>query len=112
MPSYPKRASSSGQGARRYSLLMNQKELISALAKASGTDSKNAAAMIPALTDIILERVGSGDFDTILRLAKFSLVDRAARAGRNPQERQTCRQDDTNKGLHGSSSTPFVIRLH
>lgn len=64
---------------------MNQKELIAALAEASGADSKNAAAMISALTDIILERVGSGDVVTIPRLAKFALVDRAARVGRNPQ---------------------------
>ena len=83
--SYLKRASSSEQTAVCYSWRMNHKELIAALAEASETDSKTAAAMLSALTDLVLERVGSGDVVTIPRLAKFSLVDRAARVGRNPQ---------------------------
>jgi DNA-binding protein HU-beta len=64
---------------------MNHKELISELAEASETDSKTAAAVLSALTDLLLERVGAGEVVTIPRLAKFSLVDRAARVGRNPQ---------------------------
>ena len=39
---------------------MNHKELIAALAEASETDSKTATAMLTALTDLVLERVGSG----------------------------------------------------
>jgi|LakMenE18May11ns_1017448.scaffolds.fasta_scaffold9915797_2 DNA-binding protein HU-beta len=68
-----------------YSFPMNHKELISALAEASKTDSKTASAVLSALTDLLLERVGAGEVVTIPRLAKFSLVDRAARVGRNPQ---------------------------
>ena len=83
--SYLKRASSSEQTVVCYSCHMNHKELIAALAEASETDSKTAAAMLSALTDLVLERVGSGDVVTIPRLAKFALADRAARVGRNPQ---------------------------
>ncbi|MEY2471801.1 MAG: DNA-binding protein HU-beta [Actinomycetota bacterium] len=63
---------------------MNRRELVAAIAEATGEDKKNVDAMLKATVDVITETVRSGDPVVISGFAKFAKIDRAARMGRNP----------------------------
>ena len=86
---------------------MNHKELIAALAEASETDSKTATAMLTALTDLVLERVGSGGGRGDHTEAGEVLTRRQSSASRSQPANwraasYTCKtlsQDHANKGV-------------
>ena len=63
---------------------MNRRDLVNAIAEATGEDKKLVDAILKATTDVITETVGSGDPVVISGFAKFAKVERAARMGRNP----------------------------
>lgn len=63
---------------------VNRRELVAAIAEATGEDKKLVDTMLKATTDTITDAVGSGDPVTIAGFAKFVKVERAARMGRNP----------------------------
>ncbi|HVV35494.1 MAG TPA: HU family DNA-binding protein [Acidimicrobiales bacterium] len=63
---------------------MNRRELVAAIAEASGEDKKTVDAMLKTTVDVITETVQKGDPVVISGFAKFAKVQRAARIGRNP----------------------------
>ncbi len=63
---------------------MTKTQLISALAEATGSDKKSAAAALDALTDIITKEVGAGGAVALPGLGKFVCRARPARMVRNP----------------------------
>ncbi len=63
---------------------MNRRELVAAIAEATGEDKKLVDSMLKATTDTITENVGKGDPVVISGFAKFAKIERAARMGRNP----------------------------
>ena len=63
---------------------MNRRELVAAVAAATGQDSKAVDAMLRGFVDVTLATVAKGDPVAIAGFAKFAKVKRAARMGRNP----------------------------
>ena len=63
---------------------MNRRDLVNAIAEATGEDKKLVDNMLKATTDVITDTVGKGDPVVISGFAKFAKVERAARMGRNP----------------------------
>ncbi len=63
---------------------MNRRDLVNAIAEATGEDKKLVDTILKATTDVITDTVGSGDPVVISGFAKFAKVERAARMGRNP----------------------------
>lgn len=64
---------------------MTKKELIEALATQSGVDRKEVAQVIEALPQLIKDQVKATGKAAIHGLGTFSVTERAAREGRNPQ---------------------------
>jgi DNA-binding protein HU-beta len=64
---------------------MNKSELIEALAEATDTTKSSAGRSIEALVDIITAMAKEGDSLALPGFGTFSVKERAARAGRNPQ---------------------------
>lgn len=64
---------------------MNKSELIEAVATKSSMTKAKAAAMLRALTGTITEALQQGEKLTISGFGTFSVSERAARKGRNPQ---------------------------
>ena len=63
---------------------MNRRELVAAIAEASGEDKKTVDNLLKVTVDVITDTVGTGDPVVISGFAKFAKIDRAARMGRNP----------------------------
>ena len=63
---------------------MNRRELVAAIAEATGQDKKAVDAVVQGFTDVVTATVAGGDPVAITGFAKFSKVERAARMGRNP----------------------------
>lgn len=64
---------------------MNKTELIGAVAKKAGLTKKDTEKAINSLIDVVRETLAAGDNVAILGFGTFSVRDRAAREGRNPQ---------------------------
>lgn len=64
---------------------MNKTELVSAIAEKTGLSKKEAEASVNALTEVVGEAVAKGDSVQLVGFGTFSLKERAARKGRNPQ---------------------------
>lgn len=64
---------------------MNKSELIEALAAKSELSKAAAGRAIDDLTDIITETLTQGDVISLIGFGSFSVSERAARVGRNPQ---------------------------
>lgn len=64
---------------------MNKQELVSAVAEKSGMTKREAKLAVDAMVDSTLESLSIGEDVNFTPLGKFSLIDRKARVGRNPQ---------------------------
>ena len=59
---------------------MNRRDLVAAIAEATGEDKKLVDSMLKATTDVFTATVGGGDPVVISGFAKFAKIDRAAYA--------------------------------
>jgi DNA-binding protein HU-beta len=64
---------------------MNKSELIDAMADAADISKSAAGRALDALTDSIAVTLKQGDTVSIIGFGTFSVKERAARTGRNPQ---------------------------
>lgn len=64
---------------------MNKTEMTDAVAKDTGLSKADAGRALDAVTDVITNQLKSGDSVTLVGFGTFSVRDRAARVGRNPQ---------------------------
>lgn len=64
---------------------MNKAELIEQIAEAAGITKSQANVAMDAFTDGIVGALQSGDRVTLVGFGTFSVSERAARNGRNPQ---------------------------
>ncbi len=68
---------------------MNKSELIDAVASETGLSKADATRATDAVLDTITGALSKGDQVTLVGFGTFSVRDRAARAGRNPQTGET-----------------------
>jgi DNA-binding protein HU-beta len=68
---------------------MNKAELIDAVAEATDLSKAEAEKATNAVLDSIIDVLSKGDQVTLVGFGTFSVRDRAARAGRNPQTGET-----------------------
>lgn len=64
---------------------MNKSELIDAIAESADLSKAAAGRAIDAFVDSITNALKDGDQVTLIGFGTFSVKDRAARVGRNPQ---------------------------
>ena len=64
---------------------MNKSDLIDAMAEAADVPKATAARALDAFTDSIAVALKEGDTVSIIGFGTFSVKERAARMGRNPQ---------------------------
>ena len=64
---------------------MNKTEMIARLAEKNGMTKADAHKALQEVLDIITEQLKSGDTVTLTGFGTFSVVERQARTGRNPQ---------------------------
>lgn len=64
---------------------MNKAELIQSISDAAGLKTKEAEALLDAMTDAVSGALASGDKVAITGFGTFSVSERKARKGRNPQ---------------------------
>jgi DNA-binding protein HU-beta len=64
---------------------MNKSDLIEAMAEAGDISKTAAARALDALTDAIAVALKNGDTVSLIGFGTFSVKERAARTGRNPQ---------------------------
>ena len=67
---------------------MNKSELIDAIADSADISKAAAGRAVDAFVDSITGALKSGDQVTLIGFGTFSVKDRAARTGRNPQTGQ------------------------
>lgn len=68
---------------------MNKKELVAAIADKAEITKVNAEVALSAIVEAISAELANGGDVAISGLGKFSVKDRAARTGRNPQTGET-----------------------
>lgn len=68
---------------------MKKDELITLVAEKATVSKKDAASVIAALTDVVMETVAKGEDVPVSGLGTFTTVTRAARTGRNPKTGET-----------------------
>lgn len=68
---------------------MNKAELIDAIAEAADISKASAARALDGALDSITQSLKKGDNVTLVGFGTFSVRERAARAGRNPQTGET-----------------------
>lgn len=64
---------------------MNKKMMIKAIAEKTGFTQKDVTVVVDAMIEAVTETVAAGEDVKISGLGKFSVTERAARSGRNPQ---------------------------
>lgn len=64
---------------------MHRKELIEGIAKEAGISKADAGRNLDATLKVITSALNAGDNVALLGFGTFSVADRAARKGRNPQ---------------------------
>ena len=64
---------------------MNKADLINAIAAKSGLTKVDSQKSLNAVIESITEAMKSGDRVSLVGFGSFSVVERAARTGRNPQ---------------------------
>jgi DNA-binding protein HU-beta len=67
---------------------MNKGELIDAIAEESGLSKKDSKEALEALIKATAETLKNGEKVVLVGFGTFSVVDRAARTGRNPKTGQ------------------------
>ena len=68
---------------------MTKKELVAAMAEKTEPTKKDTEVMLNTLIDVISETLSNGEEVAIAGLGKFTVRERAARSGRNPQTGET-----------------------
>lgn len=68
---------------------MNKSELIDAVADSTGLSRGDATSATEAVLDNIIATLGKGDQVGLVGFGTFSVRERAARTGRNPQTGET-----------------------
>ena len=68
---------------------LSKKQLVAEVAEKVGFSNKDTEAVIDALVSTVQEQLQAGEEVTLVGLGKFSVTERAARAGRNPQTGET-----------------------
>ena len=68
---------------------MNKQELIEAVASSADLSKADAARAVDSVVDTITNSLKKGDQVTLVGFGTFSVKERAARTGRNPQTGQT-----------------------
>ena len=68
---------------------MNKAELINAIANESEVSKGLSEKVLNAFTNVLSAQLAAGEELTIPGLGSFSVVDKAARTGRNPQTGET-----------------------
>ncbi len=68
---------------------MNKAELTEAMAEAADISKAAAARALDGMLDAITEALKNGDQVSLIGFGTFSVRDRAARTGRNPQTGET-----------------------
>jgi DNA-binding protein HU-beta len=64
---------------------MNKSELIESMAEAADISKSAAARALDGLTDAVAAALKNGDSVSLIGFGTFSVKERAARTGRNPQ---------------------------
>ena len=64
---------------------MNKKMMIKAIAEKTGYTQKDVAVVVDAMIETVTEVMVAGEDVKVSGLGKFSVSERAAREGRNPQ---------------------------
>lgn len=70
---------------------MNKGELITAMAENAGLTKKDTEAMLTAFTEVVTDELADGGKVQLVGFGTFSVTERAAREGRNPQTGETMR---------------------
>ncbi|MCH9696992.1 MAG: HU family DNA-binding protein [Gammaproteobacteria bacterium] len=68
---------------------MNKSELIDAIAEASDLSKADASRALSGFIDAVTNALKNGDSVSLIGFGTFSVKERAARQGRNPQTGQT-----------------------
>lgn len=68
---------------------MNKQELIEAVAASADLSKADATRAVDSVVDNITQTLKKGDQVTLVGFGTFSVKDRAARTGRNPQTGET-----------------------
>jgi len=68
---------------------MNKSELVEAMATAAGISKAQADKALTGALDAITDALAKGDKVTLIGFGTFSVAERAARQGRNPQTGKT-----------------------
>jgi len=68
---------------------VNKSELVDAIASGADISKASAGRALDAMVDTITETLRKGDQVALVGFGTFSVKDRAARAGRNPQTGKT-----------------------
>jgi len=68
---------------------MNKSEFVNAVADAAELSKADAARAVDAMIDVISKTLKSGDTLTLVGFGTFTVRERAARQGRNPQTGDT-----------------------
>ena len=64
---------------------MNKQELVSAMADKSGLTKADSEKFVKAFEETVKEALAEGDSIQLIGFGTFSVSERAARTGRNPQ---------------------------
>jgi DNA-binding protein HU-beta len=64
---------------------MNKQELVAKIATKAKVSKKDAGAMVDAFVETVMGAVKKGDKVTLVGFGTFSVTQRKARKGRNPQ---------------------------
>ncbi|MFB3150831.1 MAG: HU family DNA-binding protein, partial [Alphaproteobacteria bacterium] len=64
---------------------MNKSELIAAVAEATGISKSDASSAVDATFDVISDALTNGDDVRLTGFGSFTIVECAAREGRNPR---------------------------
>ncbi|MDO4190327.1 MAG: HU family DNA-binding protein [Bacteroidales bacterium] len=67
---------------------MNKTELIEAMANRTGLTKKNAQEALNAYLEVVTETLKKGDSVALIGFGTFSVADRPARTGLNPQTKK------------------------
>lgn len=68
---------------------MNKSELVESMASAAGISKAAAEKSLTAFLDAVTDALAKGDKVTLVGFGTFSVSERAARQGRNPQSGAT-----------------------
>ncbi|TDO01388.1 DNA-binding protein HU-beta [Sunxiuqinia elliptica] len=64
---------------------MNKQELVSAMAEKSGLTKADSDKLLKAFEETLKETLGKGESIQLIGFGTFSVSERSARTGRNPQ---------------------------